>query len=347
MTLVWRLPGLQRLYQPLRMRVLAAQGLIAADRNVSCGCRDGGERDGGEAVKMPFVREWPEVRRFARAGRFMAQFTGAEMLLVSFRTDPKTVAAVLPRPLRPAGEPLAAAFVARYPATNFGVTYHEGALFVAAQYRGERGWYCLSMPVDNDTAMIGGREQFGFPKKMAGRITLDRDGPHVAGSVVRNGVELLRIEGEFADPQRADVHLLGVPAADLDGRPCEKVVSFLFKYFPAADGGAFEHAPELVRQVTLVRPRPGQLTGAAKLELVSATSDPLGEIPVRQIIAAGYGAFDNTMLPGRVVRRIYNQWRFVPKSMFKNDAFALIDPGSLPALTFGERHDQKKQLRAY
>ena len=77
---------------------------------------------------MPFVREWPEVRRFVRAGRFMAQFIGAEMLLVSFRTDPKTVAAVLPRPLRPVGEPLAAAFVARYPKTNFAVAYNEGAI---------------------------------------------------------------------------------------------------------------------------------------------------------------------------------------------------------------------------
>ena len=43
------------------------------------------------------------------------------------------------------------------------------------------------------------------------------------------------------------------------------------------------------------------------------------------------------MLPGRVVRWTCNQWRFVPKSLFKNDAFALIDLGSLPALTFGER----------
>ncbi len=27
--------------------------------------------------------------------------------------------------------------------------------------------YCLSMPVDDDMAMAGGREAFGYPKKMA------------------------------------------------------------------------------------------------------------------------------------------------------------------------------------
>ncbi len=89
------------------------------------------------------------------------------------------------------------------------------------------------------------------------------------------------------------------------------------------------------------------MTGAAEVELSSTTTDPLGEIPVRQITAAGYGTFDNTMLPGRTVRRIFNRWRFVPKSMFKNDAFALIDPGSLPALTLRERRQQRKQLRSY
>lgn len=169
----------------------------------------------------------------------------------------------------------------------------------------------------------------------------------VAGSVVRNGAELLRIEGEFAGPQRTDVPVFGVPAVDPDGRPCEKVVSFLFKYFPAADGGPFEHSPELIRQVTLVRPRPGQLTGAAKIELNSTTCDPLEEIPVREIVATGYGVFDATMLPGRVIRRIYNRWRFLPKSLFKNDVAALIDLGSLPALTFGERRRQRKQLHSY
>jgi acetoacetate decarboxylase len=321
----------------------STEGLIAGTGACDVWC--GLEVEG--AVVMPFVREWPELRRFARAGQFLSQYPGAEMVLVSFRTDPKTVAAILPRPLRPAGEPLGAAFVAHYPQTNFGVTYHEGALFVAAQYRGERGWYCLSMPADNDTAVIGGREQLGWPKKMADRITLDRDGPHVAGSVVRHGAELLRVEGEFADPQPPGSHLLGVAAAGLDGRPCEKVVSFLFKYFPAADGGPFEHSPELIRHVALFRPRPGQLTGAAKIELSSTACDPLGEIPVHQVISAAYGVFDITALPGHAVRRIYNQWRFLPKSLFKNDAFALIDPGSLPVLTFSERRRQRKQLRAY
>ncbi len=78
------------------------------------------------------------------------------------------------------------------------------------------------MPVDDDTAMICGREQFGFPKKMADRITLDRDGPHVAGSAVRNGVQLLRIEGEFVDPQPADVHAWARPRSTRTADPARR-----------------------------------------------------------------------------------------------------------------------------
>jgi acetoacetate decarboxylase len=114
-----------------------------------------------------------------------------------------------------------------------------------------------------------------------------------------------------------------VPAVDPDRRPCEKLVSFLVKYFPAADGGPFDHSPELVRQLTLLRPRPGQLTGAAKIELSSTTTDPLGEIPVREIVAAGYGVFDVMLLPGRVVRRIYNRGGSCP-SLFFNPCVRVV-----------------------
>jgi hypothetical protein len=72
-----------------------------------------------------------------------------------------------------------------------------------------------------------------------------------------------------------------------------------------------------------------------------------GEIPVREVVAAGYGVFENTMLPDRVVRRLYNRWRFLPKSLFKKDVFALVDTDSLPALTLGQGHRQTKQLRTY
>ncbi len=115
------------------------------------------------------------------------EFRGAEMLTASFRTDLEVVRAILPAPLDAPDEPVAMAFIARYPETNFGISYSEGALFLRAVYKDEPGWYCLAMPVDNDMALIGGREQFGYPKKIAEEISLERRGDHAIGAVVRSG----------------------------------------------------------------------------------------------------------------------------------------------------------------
>jgi acetoacetate decarboxylase len=241
------------------------------------------------------------------------------------------------------------ALVAHYPQTNFGVDYYEGALSIGAEYRGEQGFYCLAMPVDDDTAMIGGREQYGFPKKMADHISLVRDGARVIGSVVRHGVEILHIEGDAHADVTPEPMWGTREVRDLEGRPAAASTSFLFKYSPPAKGGLFAHLPQLVRQVTLFTPREGSIEGVegAKLELVSSKVDALGEIPAFEILSATYGVFDNTMLPGKVLRRVYNPLAFAPYAMFKNDVFAHIDPTTLPELTRAERRQQRRELAKY
>jgi acetoacetate decarboxylase len=297
---------------------------------------------------MEFVRSKQELLRLRKGGAFLARFTGAQMLWVVARTDPGVAAGVLPSPLRAPADPVMFAFVAHYPQTNLGISYREGALMIGAELRGEPGWYCVSMPVDDDVAMICGREFQGFPKKMADSISLDRDGATVTGSVVRKGVEILRIEGEYRDP----VPSMGLPwpgprRLDPDGRPAIPANSFLFKYSFAADGGGFAHLPQLVRQVTTFAPRDDQLTGVGKLTLTSGPVDGLGEFPVRDLVATGYGTFDNTMLPGRVVRRVYWPMAFVPYSLFKNDLFTHLAAADLPVLSWQQRRQQRHELAQY
>lgn len=129
-----------------------------------------------------------------RSADWTAEFTGAEVLSAVFRTEQKVLEQILPRPLRSPANPLALAFVAHYPKTSFETVYNEAALFVQAEYRGRSGMYCLSMPVDDDMAMVGGREVFGYPKKMAESISLEKQGSRVIGSAVRKGTEIIRIE---------------------------------------------------------------------------------------------------------------------------------------------------------
>lgn len=238
-----------------------------------------------------------------------------------YRTDRAAIARVLPKPLTPAAEPLAFAFVARYPQTNFGSAYNEGALFVTARFRDRTGGYCLAMPVDDDTALIGGREYFGFPKKMAEEIRLQRIGQTVTGRVVRKGVEILRIELDpVADAGLSDFAALGPPGADRAGHPCLQLDSYLFKFFPSAGGRSFDYLPRLIRQTTVFRPHAGLRKGAGRVMVASSERDPLGEIPViGDPLLCVHGYWENTMLPGRLVARVWNLRRFLPYAFFKSD----------------------------
>lgn len=290
-----------------------------------------------------------ELRAWARTGPFLPRFTAAEMLLVGFRTDPTVVERILPKPLQVPDDPLALAFVARYPDTNFGVTYNEGALIVPAAFKGEVGGYCLAMPVDNDMAMVGGRERHGFPKKMADQISLERDEGHAVGSVVRRGEEILHLEAALTDQIEVGSleQLMGPTVPDLDDRRSLPFVSFLFKHFPATDGSGFEYPPLLIRQVTLFRPRTDLWTGAGKIVMGTAPADPLGEIPVRDVTLAVYGIFDNVMLPGRAVSKVRNPLRFAPHAFFSTDMLATVDRSTRPPLSRRQRTGLRRQLAEY
>ena len=223
-----------------------------------------------------------------RSAKWTAEFTGAEMIAAVFYTDPDVLGKILPRPLRPPNNPLALAFVAHYPQTSFGTIYNEAALFVQARYRGRLGMYCLSMPVDDDMAMAGGREVFGYPKKMAESISLETVGSKVIGSAVRKGTEILRIEVE---PKTAEgiekLAMTGVP--DPNGARSFEVTAYMFKYFTAPSMRGFDYLPRLVAEPIVLRPRPDVLFGDGTVTLTSSPFDPLGEVPVVEMVTCAYG----------------------------------------------------------
>lgn len=281
---------------------------------------------------MLYSLDSQDVRRLTHL-RFRAEFTNAEMLIAAYRTDPAVVARVLPRPLKPWREPMVMAFVAQYPETNFGVTYHEGALVVLAEHHGKPGGYCLSMPVDDDTAMIAGRELYGFPKKMAEHIGIEHVDGRIVGRVVRKGTEILRIELQPSAPADVNSFAALAPAeVDDEGRACLALSSYLFKYFPNPQGTGFDYLPRFLRQTTLFRPRPGLQQGTGRVEVTSSPFDPLGDVPVLgEPLLTIHGHWDNTMLPGEVLAREWRVWRFLKHAFFKDDMTPALLAAEQPA----------------
>ena len=244
------------------------------------------------------------------------EFKNAEMITVLWETKAEIVEKLLPKPLKPASRPIAFAFIANYSSTNQGVPYYEGALILRCEYNGEQGNYYLAMPVTDDRAMIGGREIFGFPKKMA-NVKLTRNGKEVYAFSERLGTKNIEIRanltGKFNDPETPKIiKELGL----LPGRR-KNTVNYNFKYFPAPNKEGFDYNPWLVKQETAVSPQSMEM-GEAEIKLNSTVHDPWGEIEVVKVLGALYLKTDNTMLPGEIVAEV-NPDEFLPYSYIKWD----------------------------
>lgn len=261
---------------------------------------------------MGFVKTYEEI---ADMQRETGEFYEAKMLTVVWETRPETVARLLPPPLEPADRPLALAFIADYPKTNFGVTYLEAALFLHARFEGETGVYCLSMPVTNDMAMAGGREVYGYPKKIAS-IELNRDGQDVEGWAERHGVRFFdvraKLSGRFNQEGAQDVF-----SEILTQVSDSVIVAFNFKHFPAPEGGAFDFSPRLVREEVELRPHLIE-GGEAEVVLNHSDRDPWSEVEVVKVLGAIYTHGNNTMRRGKVVAEV-DPIAFAPYAFLKWD----------------------------
>ena len=261
---------------------------------------------------MGFVKN---IEELAKAYRESGDFYDAEILTVIWETKPHIVKRLLPPPLTPASRPIAVAFVANYPRTNFGVSYLEGALFLRAKFNGEQGMYCLSMPVTNDMAMAGGREIYGYPKKI-GNIQLSREKDNVEGWVERHGVRFFhlraKLTGKFnaEDAQKIFSEIFGTDTKRAG-------VAFNFKHFPAPEGQGFDYNPRLIREEVEFHTRSMEM-GEAEIMMQPSDHDPWAEVEIERVLGAMYTIGDNSMKKGRVVAEV-DQMTFAPYAFLKWD----------------------------
>lgn len=287
--------------------------------------------------------EWAALNRM---GPPMMRNPGAVSVSVLCRTDPDFVREVLPPPLRPTEEPLLQVGLTHGSSTSLGYELHEGVVAVRASHRGEQGWYPLSIPIDDDNALIDGREVWAQPKQLAESMSLTRDGQTVVASAVKRGTEVLHIEVELTDP--VDPAELGEPTVDLDGNRAYKDVAYFFTWSLRPDGDGLLYMPRLIRQVVLNRPRGQLLGGIGKVSLDSSPCDALGDVPVRDIVSSKYGEVDSTILPGRMVRRVWNVRSFLRRAMVREGGLAVaLDRGLITAMDAREEKRLRRAIRRY
>src|SRR5581483_9952366 len=122
----------------------------------------------------------------------------ATTLVATYETDPDAVAAVLPPPLSPPAEPLVRVTIATVDVGRGYPQFGAGTVAVHARHEDLDGDYALVMPMTTEQAVVGGRETFGEPKKLAD-ISLAREdaegrrGTRVHGEFTRMGVTFVAV----------------------------------------------------------------------------------------------------------------------------------------------------------
>jgi acetoacetate decarboxylase len=157
--------------------------------------------------------------------------TWATTLVATFETDPEAIAAVLPPPLSPPAEPLVRLTIATVDVGRGYPTFGAGTFAVHARHEDVDGDYALVMPMTTEQAVIGGRETFGEPKKLAD-ISLERNGDDVRGQFTRMGTTFVEVVGRVT--------------GEVEPSPDRTRTSFYLKFLPSPTGKGFDGEPMLV-----------------------------------------------------------------------------------------------------
>jgi acetoacetate decarboxylase len=215
----------------------------------------------------------------------------ATSLTAIYETDPDVVAAVLPPPLEPTGEPLVRITVARVDLGRGLPPFGAGTFAVQARHEGAIGNYPLVMPMTTEQSVIGGRETFGEPKKLAD-VTLERDGDQVTGRVSRLGTTFIEVTGTVTEA--------------LPTPPENHRVDFYFKFLPAPDGKGFDGEPSLVYCHRTETSRALERI-EGEVTLRESRFDPVADLPVRRLVGITI-AERTTIQRGEIVTRVPAEW---------------------------------------
>ena len=160
------------------------------------------------------------------------RFRNREYLIITYRTDPQKLRDLVPEPLE-VREPLVKFEFIRMPdSTGFG-DYTESGQVIPVSFRGRRGSYTHCMFLNDHPPIAGGRELWGFPKKLASPTlrtetdtlvgTLDYGPVRVATGTMgykHHAADLAAVKASLAEP---NFLLKIIPHVDGTPRICELV----------------------------------------------------------------------------------------------------------------------------
>ena len=215
------------------------------------------------------------------------RFVNREYLIITYRTDPKALEAVVPEPLKVAAPHVKYEFIRMPDSSGFG-DYTESGQVIPVTFQGKPGGYVHSMFLDDEAPIAAGREIWGFPKKLA-NVSFKVETDTLLGTLDYGRI-------------RIATGTMGYKYKALDTAAIAKAMveqSFLLKIIPHVD--CTPRICELVRYYLEDVTVKGAWTGPAGLDLAQHALAPLAELPVLEIVSATHFVADLTLGLGEVV----------------------------------------------
>ena len=215
------------------------------------------------------------------------RFVNREFLIIAYRTDPEKLRALVPEPLEIAEPIVKFEFIRMPDSTGFG-DYTESGQVIPVSFQGRQGGYTHCMFLDDHPPIAGGRELWGFPKKLA-KPTLRPEIDTLVGTL------------DYG-PVRVATGTMGYKHKALDLAAVAKSLAtptWLLKIIPHVDGTAriCELVEYYLEDVTVK----GAWSGPAALSLAPHALAPVAELPVLEVVSATHLVADLTLGLGKVV----------------------------------------------
>jgi acetoacetate decarboxylase len=214
------------------------------------------------------------------------RFIDREYLIITYRTDPAILEKVIPAPLKMTDPVVKYEFINMPDSTGFG-HYCESGQVIPVSFEGEAASYVHSMYLDDHPPIAGGRELWGFPKKLGNpKLQVDKDtlvGTLDYGSV-RVATGTMGFKHKALDPDPI-IKSLGGP-------------NYLLKIIPHVDGTP--RICELVRYSMTDISLKGAWSGPGALTLVDHALAPVFDLPVLEVLSTVHIIADLTLPLGHV-----------------------------------------------
>ncbi|MEP6942655.1 MAG: acetoacetate decarboxylase [Betaproteobacteria bacterium] len=215
------------------------------------------------------------------------RFVNREFFIVTYRTDPDALRAVIPAPLEFTQPLVKFEFIRMPDSTGFG-DYTESGQVIPVSFQGKAGGYVHAMFLDDESPIAGGRELWGFPKKLASpKLSVEKD---TLLGVLRYGSVPVAVA------------TMGYKHRALALEPIRTSLAapnYLIKIIPHVDGTA--RICELVRYFCEEVTVKGAWEGPAALELFHHALAPVAQLPVLEVISGVHIQTDLTLGLGTVI----------------------------------------------